>query len=75
MDFANGTITQVRLTSTVVSGAFLYEVTANGGSNWETTTSGTLHEFTNTGTDLRFRVTENATSTGEISEIKLQEYH
>ena len=75
VDFANGTITQVRLTSTVVSGAFLYEVTANGGTNWETTTSTTLHIFTNTGTDLRWRATENATSTGEISEIKLQEYH
>lgn len=75
IDFANGTITQVRLTSTEVSGIFLYEVSADGGSNWEITTSGALHIFINTGTDLRWRATENGASTGEISEIKLQEYH
>jgi len=75
IDLDNGTITQVRLTAIEVTGQFLYEVTANGGTNWETTTSGTLHTFTNTGTDLRWRATENAVSTGEISEIKLAEYH
>ena len=73
-DFGNGTITQVRLISTEVSGTFLYEVTADG-TNWETTTSDTLHIFTNTGTDLRWRATENGASTGEISKIKLGEYH
>ena len=73
-DFGNGTITQVRLISTEVSGTFLYEVTADG-TNWETTTSDTLHIFINTGTDLRWRATENGASTGEISKIKLGEYH
>lgn len=75
IDLNNATITQVRLTSTETSGTFLYEVTANGGSNWETITSGTLHTFTNSGTDLRWRATENGASTAELSEIKLQEYH
>lgn len=75
IDFNNDTITQAKLTSTEVSGSFTYELSANGGSNWETVTSGVLHIFTNTGTDLRFRATENAASTGEISELKLEEYH
>lgn len=75
IDLNNGTITQVRLTSTETSGTFLYEVSTDGGSNWETTTSGNLHLFSNTGTDLRWRATENGASTGEISEIKLEEYH
>ncbi len=75
IDFANGTIAQVILTSTEESGTFLYEVSADGGSNWETTTSGATHIFTNTGTDLRWRTTENGASTGEISELKLESYH
>lgn len=67
----HGTITSATLTSTEVSGSFDYEMTANGGSNWETVTSGTLHTFANTGTDLRWRATENAASTGEISNIQI----
>lgn len=75
IDFSNGEITQAKLTSTEVSGSFDYEFTADGGSNWEAVTSGVLHIFTDTGQDLRFRITENAASTGEISEIKIDEYH
>jgi len=33
------------------------EVTADGGANWETTANGGVHIFSNTGTDLRMRIT------------------
>lgn len=74
VDKSNSTITTAKLTSTEVSGSFDYELTADG-TNWESVTSGTAHTFTNSGTDLRWRATENATSTGEISEIKIEDYH
>ncbi len=72
IEFNNGLITQAKLTSTEVSGSFDYELSADGGSNFESVTSETTHTFTNTGTDLRFRITENSASTGEISEIKIE---
>ncbi|GAG82964.1 unnamed protein product, partial [marine sediment metagenome] len=75
IDFNNSTITTATLTSTEVSGSFDYELTADGGSNWESVTSGTAHTFSNTGTDLRWRATENAASTGEISQVTLTSYH
>jgi len=75
IDYNNGTITTATLTSTETSGSFDYEMTADGGSNWESVTSGAAHTFTNTGTDLRWRATENAASTGEISKIEVTSYH
>ena len=33
------------------------------------------HTFTATGTDLRYKITENAASTGEISEVAITSYH
>ncbi|MCP6727614.1 MAG: hypothetical protein KJI69_06405 [Patescibacteria group bacterium] len=42
---------------------------------FETVTPGTAHTFTVTGTDLRFRITENAASTGEISQVIITNYH
>ena len=74
IDYNNSTISQAKLTSTEVSGSFDYELSADG-TNWESVTSGTLHEFTNTGTDLRWRATENNSSTGEISKIIVEDYH
>lgn len=74
VDYNNGTITTAKLTSTEVSGSFTYEMTADG-TNWEEVTSGTAHTFTDTGTDLRWRATEDAASTGEISQIKIEDYH
>ena len=74
IDLRNGTITSAKLTSTETSGSFTYQMTADG-TNWENVTSGTAHTFTNTGTDLRWRATENASSTGEISELKIENYH
>lgn len=75
IDYDNGTITHAELTSTEESGSFTYELSADGGSNWEIATSGALHSFTNTGTDLRWRATENAASTGEISQVVIDRYH
>ena len=74
IDKANGTITTATLISTETSGTFKYELTADG-SNWEEVTSGTAHTFSDTGTDLRFRVTENNSTTGEISKITIGDYH
>ncbi len=74
IDFNNGTITIATLNSTEVSGSFDYEMTADG-SNWESVTPGTTHTFSNTGTDLRFRITENSASTGEISQVTISSYH
>jgi len=74
IDYNNGTITKATLTATEESGSFTYKLTANG-TNWEDVTSGTEHEFTNTGTDLRWRATEDAISTGKINKIEITGYH
>ena len=58
-----------------MSGLFTYELSADGGYNCESVTPGTAHTFSNTGTDLRFRITENAASTGEISQVTIGSYH
>ena len=75
VDFNNTTITAATLNSTEVSGSFTYQLSADGGSNFENVTPGTAHTFTNTGTDLRFKITENAASTGEISQVLITDYH
>ena len=74
VDFNNGTITAATLNSTEVSGSFTYEMAADG-STFESVTPGTAHTFSTTGTDLRFRITENAASTGEISQVTIGSYH
>lgn len=53
------------------SGTFTYEMSANGGSNWETGTLNEQHTFSNTGTDLRLRITESASGTGWIKDIRV----
>lgn len=73
IDFRHKTITRVLVNSTEVSGTFLYEATADG-TNYETVTPGTSHNFTDTGQDLRIRVTESAATTGEISQLTASGY-
>lgn len=46
------------------SGTPTIEASADGGLNWETVTNNTVHDFSNTGTDLRIRFT--AGGTGEV---------
>lgn len=74
IDKNNGTITTATLTSTEVSGDFDYEMTADG-TNWEACTSGVALVFADSGTDLRWRATENNSTTGEISKIIISAYH
>jgi len=75
IDYNNGVITTCLLTATVSSGSFNFSLSADGGVNWETVTNGVLHNFTHTGTDLRFKIVEAAGSTGSISKIVLSNYH
>lgn len=35
---------------------FSFEMSANGGSNWESVSNDVTHSFTNTGTDLRYAI-------------------
>lgn len=74
IDYNNGTITDATLTVTIDSGSFDLYLSADGGSNWESVSSGVAHNFSNTGTDLRWRIDENAASTGSISLITLEDY-
>ena len=71
--YNNGTITQARILSTN-TGTFIYELSADGGLNWEVVTNGVTHIFTNTGIDLRFRITESGASTGTITNILIDSY-
>lgn len=69
----DGTITKATITVTVSSGDvadLTFELTANGGSNWESVTHNTQHTFTNTGTDLRFRIT--ASGSVSITFVKVE---
>lgn len=45
------------------SGSLAYELSADGGSNWESVTSGQLHNFSNTGQELKWRASSSANTT------------
>jgi len=51
------------------TGTFVLEMSANGGTDWETVENGVEYTFTNTGSDLRIRISTEAyqfvTSDGE----------
>jgi len=74
IDYANGTVTKATMTVTKTSGTFTYQMTADG-TNWETVTTGAEHTFVNTGTDLRWRVTESGASTGAITKVEIDITH
>lgn len=63
-------VTRATPAVTIDSGAFDIELSADGGANWESATNNAQHTFTNTGSDLRMRITENNSSTGSISLIR-----
>ncbi len=75
IDFNNGVITVAKITVTSSSGTFTIEMSANGGTNYQTVTSGSSFTFTNSGTDLRWRITESGASTGTITEVLVDGYH
>lgn len=61
IDEVSANIAQATLTatSTLNSQTISYQMSANGGTNWENVTSGSEHTFANAGSDLRFRATLN----------------
>ena len=69
---ANGTITKATITVEVSSGDITdlaFTLTADGGSNFESVTHGVQHTFTNTGTDLRFKITASGSVTLTLVKI------
>ena len=62
------TVSSAKLTA-VGSGSVNYLMSADNGSNWESVTSGQSHTFTNTGTQLKWRVT--ATSSSSVSKVTI----
>lgn len=71
IDFNNGTITQAKLTATFTGNTPTLSMTADG-TNFETVTSGVLHNFTNTGTDLRWKAMGTGTT---ITKLVVDSYH
>lgn len=64
--YATGTITSAKIIATASAGDIsdlAFQLTADGGSNWENVTHATEHTFTNTGTDLRFKITASGNVT------------
>jgi len=57
------TIQSSRITS---PGNLAYQLSADGGTNWETITLGTKHTFSNTGIDLRLKITASGSATIDI---------
>lgn len=71
--YNHGTITKALLTVAISSGNLSdlsFELTADGASNWENITHASQHTFTNTGTDLRFRITASGTVT--VTSIRVE---
>jgi hypothetical protein len=52
----NDIVESATLNVEIDSGTFTLELSANGGTDWETVTSGTPHLFINTGSDLRMKL-------------------
>lgn len=64
--YADGTITKATIRVVVSSGDLSnlsFQLTANGGSNWENVAHAVEHTFTNIGTDLRFKITASGSVT------------
>ena len=75
IDYNNGTITTATMTVTKSSGTYNYYMSADGGSHWESCTSGAAHAFSNTGADLRWKIVESASGTGTITQVEITAYH
>lgn len=58
------------ITPTVVSGSFTYAI--DTGSGFENVATGSRVFLSNTGTSVKFKITESAASTGEISNLKIE---
>ena len=72
IDYNNGTITSATLTANTSTNLTFY-LSADGGNHWESTTSGAVHTFSNTGTDLRWKATASGNVT--LASISIGGYH
>jgi hypothetical protein len=57
------------------NGNFTLQLSADGGSHWETVSGGVVHSFTYTGADLRWKITEAAGGVGVITGLEVSDYH
>ena len=74
IDFNNGTVNNALATFTGSgAGTPTFYLMADG-TNWETVTSGTLKTFTNSGTDLRWKVLSTG-GTYVLTEVEVKNYH
>jgi hypothetical protein len=76
IDYNNGTITQAKLTATISStDVYLanFYLSANGGVNWEEVQNGVAYTFSNTGTDLRWKITGSGPF--QITNLIVESYH
>jgi len=75
VDNVDDDISAATLTATEAlnGGTISYEMSVDGGANWESVTSGVEHSFANTGSDLRWRamVAGGPATTPTISEIAI----
>lgn len=62
-------VTKATLTVTV-TGTLTLQMSADGGANWETVTSGVEHTFTNTGFDLRIKITESGAAVASVTALE-----
>jgi hypothetical protein len=62
---STSTITNAILVSNTIAngGTFVHQLSADNGSNWETVTPNKIHRFSNTGTQLKHRVTMTEATT------------
>jgi hypothetical protein len=74
IDYNNGTITKAKMTVTYSGGPIGTYLSADGGTTWEEVTSGVLHYFTVTGTDLRWRITARE-GTATVTNVEIKQYH
>ena len=71
IDFNNGIITTATMTVTFTGNTPSLLMTADG-TNWEAVTSGVAHTFTNTGTDLKWRIVASGTT---VTQVTVEDYH
>lgn len=64
---AHATLTAAQTTPTNTS--ITYQLSADGGSHWETVTSGAEHDFTNTGSNLKWKAALSTTDTSKTPTI------
>jgi hypothetical protein len=69
--YKDGTITAITLVPLEVEGTFEYSATADG-INWEVISKNVRHNFTNTGDNLKYKIREISSSTGEITQITIK---